>query len=282
MTTAAEWSGPVGDTWADRHVDTDRSFAELSVKLDAAILAVAAGIAGRAFDLGCGAGATSIALARARPDLAVTGIDVSADLVRAARERTRTIPNVDFAVADLNADASLVVRDADLLCSRHGVMFFADPVAVFAALRSGVRPGTPLIFSCFQAPSLNPWAGGLVAALTGVASSPPAGYAPGPFAFADPGFVAAMLAKAGWHADDPEPVDYRYIAGEGENPVAAAIAFFRRIGPVAAALKAAPEDAHGALLDTLEALLRARCEGGVVAFPAAAWIWRATAQENAA
>ena len=281
MTTAAEWSGPVGDVWADRWVDTDRSFAPLSVHLDAAILAAAPTGAGRAVDLGCGAGVTSIALATARPDLAVTGVDVSPDLVRTATERGRGIGNFGAAVADLNVDAAAVARDADLLCSRHGVMFFADPGAVFAALRSGVRPGARLVFSCFRAPSLNPWAGALVADLTGVAPSPPSGYAPGPFAFADPGAVAAMLTATGWRCAPPDLVDYRYVAGKGIDPVAAAVDFFRRIGPVAAALKAAPEADRGALLDKLAGLLHARREGDVVAFPAAAWIWRATAEENA-
>lgn len=279
MTTAAEWSGPVGDAWAERWVDTDRSFAPLSVHLDAAIGA-AAPSEGNAVDLGCGAGVTSITLATARPDLRITGVDVSPDLIRNARDRAKDIANLDFAVADLDADAATVAKDAGLLCSRHGVMFFADPAAVFAALRSGVRPETPLVFSCFRAPSLNPWAGALVAELTGAAPPPPSGYAPGPFAFADPGFVAPLLAAAGWRTTEPEPVDYSYVAGEGPDPVAAAVAFFCRIGPVAAAVKAAPEATRGALLDKLAGLLAARRDGDKVAFPAAAWIWRAHATET--
>ncbi|WP_174285869.1 class I SAM-dependent methyltransferase [Sphingomonas bacterium] len=272
MTTAAEWSGPVGDAWAESWIDTDRSFAGLSIRLDAAIVAAARTGEGRAIDLGCGAGVTSIALAKARPDLGVVGVDVSPELVAIADTRGAGIDNLDFAVADLDVDAATVARNADLLCSRHGVMFFADPAAVFAELRAGVRPGTPLVFSCFRSPSLNPWAGALAAELTGVTPPRPQGYAPGPFAFADPGFVAPMLAAAGWRTDDPEPVDYPYVAGEGADPVAAAVDFFCRIGPVAAALKAAPEGGSGALLDRLAMLLQARRGRDVVAFPAAAWI----------
>lgn len=280
MTTASEWSGAVGDAWASSWEMTDRSFAGLSLYLDAAILDAAPDGAGRAVDLGCGAGVTSIALAKARPECRVTGIDVSADLIHVARTRGEGIANLDFAVADLNADRS-VLRGADLLCSRHGVMFFADPARVFADLRGAVALGTPLVFSCFRAPSLNPWAGALVAEMTGVAPSPPVGYAPGPFAFADPGFVAPMLAAAGWRAEAPVPIDYAYVAGEGADPIAAAIAFFRRIGPVAAALNAAPDNRRQALLDKLAALLHRRNDGNRVAFPAAAWIWRATAEDTA-
>ena len=72
MTTAGEWSGGVGAAWAASWTQTDLSFAGLSPQLDAAILAAAPPGEARAIDLGCGAGATSIALATARPDLAST------------------------------------------------------------------------------------------------------------------------------------------------------------------------------------------------------------------
>lgn len=278
MTTAREWLGDVGDAWASSWSATDVSFADLSCRLDPAIVAAAPEGEGRAVDLGCGAGATSIALATARPDLSVTGVDVSADLVRVATERGSEPGNLTFAVADLNRDAAIVAQGADLLCSRHGVMFFDDPAAVFAALRSAANPGARLVFSCFRASSLNPWAGALVADLTGsVPPSPPQGYAPGPFAFADPGFVASMLAAAGWRADKPEPVNYRYVAGRGPDPIAQAVAFFQRIGPVARMLRDASTCERAALVDKLTVLLQARAEGDAVAFPAAAWIWRATA-----
>ena len=279
MTVASEWSGTVGDAWASHWAETDRSFAGLSAQLDPLIRAAAPGGAGRAVDLGCGAGATSIALAAACPALSVTGADVSADLVRTATDRNMQ-DNLRFAVADLNQAAATVAKDADLLCSRHGVMFFDDPTAVFAALRAGAAPGARLVFSCFRSPSLNPWAGPLAAQITGRPPVPPIGYAPGPFAFADPGFVTAMLAAAGWRAGEPMPVDYPYVAGEGPDPVAAAARFFGRIGPVASALRAAPEDARPALLEKLTAILDSRRDGNRVSFPAAAWIWRATATEQ--
>ena len=159
-------------------------------------------------------------------------------------------------------------------------MFFDDPAAVFAALRSVVRPGARLVFSCFRAAACNPWAGAFVAELTGSVPPTPPGYTPGPFAFADPGFVGPMLAAAGWRADAPEPVDYAYVAGRGADPVGQAIAFFERIGPVARALRDASSADRPALLDKLETLLQARRNGEDVAFPAAAWIWRATAGET--
>lgn len=276
MTAGAEWAAAVGDVWAAEWARTDRSFAGLSPRLDAAILAAAPAGPGRAVDLGCGAGQTGIALAAARPDLAVLGLDISPELVRIAAERGRDLPNLRFAVADVAAGPQ-AIDAADLLFSRHGVMFYDRPAEVFAAVRAAAAPGARLVFSCFRRPALNPWAGALAAAVAGQPPAPPPGYAPGPFAFADPDWTAAMLAGAGWTAAAPEPVDYRYVAGDGSDPVADAATFFRRIGPVSSAIKAAPADEQPVLVDRLTATLTEHREGEQVSFAAAAWIWSAHA-----
>lgn len=184
MTTASDWSGTVGDIWAAEWRRTDRSFADLASHLNTAVFA-AAPERGRAVDLGCGAGATSVALASARPDLTVTGIDLSPELVRVASSRGSALPNLSFATADIAADPARIAAGVDLLFSRHGVMFFADPAAVFARLRAAANPGARIVFSCFRRASLNPWATALVSAVTGSSPAPADGYAPGPFGFAD-------------------------------------------------------------------------------------------------
>ena len=273
MTTAADWSGRVGESWAAELARTDRSFADLSPHLDAAIRAAAPDGPGSAVDLGCGAGQTSITFATARPDLTVTGVDLSPDLVRAAAARGAALPNLRFTVADLATEPEVVASGADILFSRHGVMFFADPATVFARLHAAVAPGTPLVFSCFRSAAENPWAGDLIAHITGKAPQPLAGYAPGPFGFADPDWVKTMLAAAGWRAAAAQPVDYRYVAGEGDDPIADAVAFFRRIGPVASAIGAAPEPDRLAMIDRLATALGLHRDGATVGFPAAAWIW---------
>ncbi len=275
MTRAAEWSGPVGDAWAQEWRRTDLSFSGLAPHLDAAILA-AAPDSGSAMDIGCGAGATSLSLAAAKPDLSITGLDVSPELVAVANDRAAGHPNLRFVTADLNTDSDIAAPGSvDLVVSRHGVMFFDDPTDAFTRLHHAARPGAALVFSCFRAPSFNPWATELVADLTGAAGTPQPGYAPGPFGFADPAIPTAALEAAGWHSLEREPVDFLYIAGQGDNPVAEAVAFFRRIGPVAAAIKAAPDPA--AMTDRLATLLDRYTTGDIVAFSAAAWLWRATA-----
>lgn len=277
MTTAADWVGRVGEVWAEEWRRTDRSFAGLAPSLNAAILA-AAPERGRAVDLGCGAGTTSIALARARPGLLITGIDISSQLVRVATERTADFPpSLQFMPGDLASNAARHAAGAHLLFSRHGVMFFDNPASVFVDLRQAAAPGARLVFSCFRKPALNPWATDLVEAVTGSPTPPPAGYAPGPFGFADAEWTNAMLVQAGWTEVKRESVDYRYLAGEGSDPVGEATALFRRIGPVARALADAPPDHRPAMLDRLTGALADHHYVDQVTFPAAAWIWSARA-----
>jgi len=277
MVSTDEWTGRTGDVWADEWRRTDRSFAGLSDRLNAAILA-AAPPSGQAIDLGCGAGGTSIALAEARPDLAVTGFDISAGLIAVARRRGDGIANLCFDVADTAAlDPA---TSADLLVSRHGIMFFPDPVAAFATIRAASRPGARLVFSCFRDRASNPWAL-LGDALTGAAAPLPSGYAPGPFGFADRAFVSDMLAQAGWTNAAAASVDFDYIAGQGIDPIADAADFFTRIGPVARAIADQPADRRPALVERLTDLLASHRTGDTVAFPAAAWVWTATNGDKA-
>jgi len=277
MTTTFDWTGRVGDVWADEWQRTDRSLAGLARQLDAAILA-AAPEEGSAIDIGCGAGGTSIALAAARPRLSITGIDLSPSLVAVARSRAAGIANLVFRVADAQRISG--AGGADLLFSRHGVMFFDDPVAGFSALRSAARPGARLVFSCFRPRTRNEWA--LVTdAAVGNEPPPPSGYAPGPYGLADPDLTRDVLARAGWTGVAAHAADFTYVAGEGEDPVEDALGFFSRIGSAARAMADAPPGRREAMRDALRAALAAHVRNGAVAFRAGAWIWTATAGEVA-
>lgn len=267
MTLAYDWAGRVGDTWADEWRRTDLSFANLSPHLNAAILDVAPET-GTAVDIGCGAGGTAIALAAARPALTVIGIDLSRNLVETARGRGAAYPNLRFEVGDASELGGIT---ADLLFSRHGVMFFADPVAAFTRLRHGATSDAHFVFSCFRDVTLNPWAIETGSAVTGAALQKP-GTSPGPFAFADADHVRAILQASGW-TGDAQPVDYSYRAGEGEHAVDEALAFFSRIGPAAAQLRELDGAAREAGRERLRGVLAARLRNDIVDFPASAWIW---------
>lgn len=295
MTDAFEWQGRVGGVWAEEWRLTDMSFAGLAGPLNAAIAALAPEH-GRALDIGCGAGATSLALAAARPDLEILGVDLSDRLIEVARSRAKGASRVSFRVADVASFADDAAGRACFDCafSRHGVMFFADPVAGFRGIRRLLRDDAALVFSCFAEVHLNPWAAELADIIDGVsdpalsASASPAAhgtmaakpYVPGPFGFADPAFVREILKSAGFIPGEPRLVNYTYRAGEGPDAVAQALHFFQRIGPAARLLATIEPATRVEALERLRALLVRRANGGAVEFPAAAWIWNARAMEG--
>ncbi len=284
LTTATDWRGRVGDVWAAEWRRTDCSFAALAPILDAAILAVAPPNPFRALDIGCGAGATSLALAAARPDASISGVDLSPGLIEVAQDRVSSLPDGGGAPAFIFGDAIATARDiapVDLFFSRHGVMFFTDPVSTFAALARAGSPGTRLVFSCFAERAANAWAVETLAAF-GRDGRAPNDDAPGPFAFADPRRVAALLSRAGWTADQPRQVQFAYRAGGGDDPVGDAVSFFTRIGPVASLLRDSTSEDRPGLLDRLAGVCHRRLVSGAVEFPATAWIWSAhVPKENA-
>jgi ubiquinone/menaquinone biosynthesis C-methylase UbiE len=269
MTQLYDWQGEVGRKWARLHALTDRAFTGLTQNL----LDRLERLPGNAvLDIGCGAGELSLALARQRPQAQVVGIDVSADLVAAATARAGDRANVTFIAADAASWNPDGFRP-DLLTSRHGVMFFADPVAAFAHLRAIADPGASLLFSCFRDRRLNPWTSELAALLPPEFVTPADPLAPGPFAFADPSRVEQILAAAGWREVRCEAVDFAYVVGMGEDPLADARAFLGEIGPAAPAIaqmRGTPAEApfHRRMTDWLSE----NAADGMVSFPAAAWI----------
>ncbi len=276
MTGATEWSGAVGSVWAQEHARTEQALAGVAAVLDAAIVAVAPA-RGRAVDLGCGGGSTALTLAAARPGLTITGVDLSAELVAVARARPARA-GVSFMAGDI-AEVLPGLTPVDLLVSRHGVMFFDDPVAGFASLRHGAVAGAPLVFSCFRARAENDWAVSLDNALDLVRPVAP-GYAPGPFALSERATVQEVLTDAGWRDVRLHAHDVDYVVGTGDDPVADALAFYRRIGPAASVLAAAEPDQRVELERRLGDMLSRRIRDGAVTFSAAIWVVSARAPKE--
>ena len=276
MTSGQDWQGRVGDVWAAEWQRTERSFADLARHLDKAITGVAPN-RGRALDIGSGAGSTSLALHAARPELDVTGVDLSPELVAlASRRAEQASPNAPrFVCGDAIAVAE---REGpfDLFCSRHGVMFFADPVAAFAGLRRAAKDGAALVFSCFDDRSRNAFATAADEAI-GVTPEPVEGYEPGPFAFADSDQVADWLEQAGWRPEGAACVSFDYVAGQGNDPVEDALSFLSRIGPAARAMAAAEPEERVRITSALREVLLAYRSDDRVILPASALIWRASA-----
>jgi len=268
MTDRSDWEGRTGSKWADEWRRTDRSFSGLTDRL---LTRASARPIERALDVGCGAGELTLALARSHAQAQIVGIDLSEPLVTEARQRGAHLANARFEVAD--AARWRGDRFApDLIVSRHGVMFFEQPVAAFTHLADIAAPDARLVFSCFRQRQENPWATEIAALLPGGAQPDAPAEAPGPFAFADPTRVERILSDAGWSEITFEAVDFAYVAGSGEDPVADARSFFLVIGPAAAAAAGLPPPERAGFIDRLESFLASRRDGGIVAFSAAAWI----------
>jgi SAM-dependent methyltransferase len=270
MTETIEWQGKVGDAWAEEWRRTDRTLAPVNE----ALVARARQFGPRTIlDIGCGAGATGLALADALPDAVITGLDLSDALIAAARERAAGSPRIGFEQGDASTWRS-ASGAFDLIVSRHGVMFFDDPEAAFAHLRSLSHPNGRLLFSCFRARGENDW----ITAQRPIFErfAPAALGAPepavGPFAFADPARIEQILATAGFAPPAIEPLDFDFIAGAGEDPVADAVHYFSRIGPIARLLATLDPDARRQALDQIAGIVAARLANGRVTFRAAAWI----------
>jgi SAM-dependent methyltransferase len=200
----AYWNDRAAVSWTEFQERLDALFEPLT----ALAMDAAAPVPGeRVIDIGCGCGASTLALAdRVGPTGQVLGMDVSEPMSARARQRIATagLTNVRIIVSDA-ANHAFPAADApatgaDLLFSRFGVMFFADPVAAFANLLRAMRPGGRLLCAAWRPLTDNPWfMVPLQAAGALLPPQPPADpEAPGPFAFADQDRTLGIFRKAGW------------------------------------------------------------------------------------
>lgn len=277
MTDVSEWIGRVGTSWSEEWRRTDRSFGALTSRL---LERIGPARFSRALDIGCGAGELSLSLAHAFPSADVVGVDISPELIAVACERGEGEPGLCF-VEDDAATTALGADDRfDLFVSRHGGMFFADPVAAFAHLRGRAKAHARLCFSCFRSVADNGWARALGSVIE-PPSAPPDPEAPGPFAFGDPERVKRILGEAGWTEVAFEPVDYAMIASD-ESPdreaaLDDAVSYFQRIGPAARAMAEMDPSRRELAKARLRNLLADHYNDHRVTLPAAAWIVTARA-----
>ena len=126
----------------------------------------------------------------------------------------------------------------DLLFSRFGVMFFAEPARAFANLRRALKPSGRLASACWRKFDENPWLQvPLRAALEHVPPLPrPGPEDPGPFSFASEQRARRILADAGFQSVTLEPRDFDLdiaCGGGIEEALEAAMA----LGPTSRALQ---------------------------------------------
>jgi SAM-dependent methyltransferase len=265
------WNARAGATWVAQQAMLDRLFLPFEELLAET---VRAGGARNVLDIGCGAGATTLAVARAlAPDGQCTGLDISVPLVEAAHRRA----------AETNLAAQFIAGDAqrysvasgsfDWIVSRFGVMFFDQPEQAFANLRSAVRDDAGLTMITWRDPAENPFmtAAERAAAplLPQLAPSDPD--APGQFAFADTQKVRRVLAT-GWRDIDIKPLDIACTL-----PAADLQTYIVTMGRVGALLPDLDDRTRTAVSAVLTSAFEPFVSDGAARFSLACWLVSARA-----
>ena len=271
----AFWNGPGGQHWVDRQQSQDIVFAPISELL---IDRAHASAGERVVDVGCGCGDISVLLAqKVGPTGQVLGIDVSAPMLERARQiAPRALP-VSFVLADATV-YPFEPAGFDLLASRFGVMFFADPVLSFANLRRALRPSGRLVFACWKEPRENPFfMAPLQAAYKHVPKLPQLSPEdPGPFSFASEQRVRRILGEAGFREIMMEPCKLLLDPAVGRG-LDVAVQSALEIGPAARALADQPPAVVSAAANSIREALAPFAKGERILLPASIWIVTAQA-----
>jgi ubiquinone/menaquinone biosynthesis C-methylase UbiE len=172
--------------------------AELRAHNERLRAAMVVGEADRILDIGCGTGETTREVARAARLGSALGVDISEDMLERARRRSaeQGVANVAFERGDAQLHP-FPPAHFDLIISRFGVMFFADPVAAFTHVARAARPGARLALLVWQGQEQNEWATAIHEVLSAEGGAAPA---PGlnPFSMADPEVIRSILGAAGF------------------------------------------------------------------------------------
>ncbi|GIQ72549.1 class I SAM-dependent methyltransferase [Bradyrhizobium sp. RD5-C2] len=271
----AYWNGPGGQRWASRQAAQD---IVLQPVLDLLIDRAAPKAGERIVDVGCGSGASTNGFAnKVGPSGHVFGVDVSGPMLERARESTPKDAPVTYALAD----ATVYPFDPasfDLLASRFGVMFFADPAVSFANLHKALKPSGRLAFACWQEPRENPFfMAPLQAVYKHVPKLPQLGPDdPGPFSFASEARVNRILGEAGFAGVAMEPCRLEFDVAIGRG-IDAAVQSALEIGPASRALEGQPDDLRAAAVTSIREALTPFAKGDSVLLPGAIWIVTARA-----
>jgi len=264
---AKRWNSGPGLAWVEMQPLLDRTFAPLETVLVKAVAAVSPACV---LDVGCGTGATTLAVARqVAPRDGCVGIDISEPMIAAARARAeRERLRATFICANAQEHAFDPGR-VDVVISRFGVMFFDDPVRAFANLRRAGRSGAELRCIAWRSAAENPFmtmAERTAAPL--LPNLPPRKPdAPGQFAFANGERVHGILKDSGWTAIDLQRLDVECSFPEQEL-----VRYLTRLGPVGLALQDADDEVRARVIEAVRPAFDPFVHGADVRFVAACWM----------
>lgn len=268
------WNGEAGRRWAEHDDALEKTLAPITEALLAQVT-VHPGM--QVLDIGCGCGNQSVALARQiGPQGHLTGIDVSAPMLAQARARAALPDRARAGLSFVQADAAIHDFGSarfDLLFSRFGVMFFADPLAAFRNLHRACAPRARMLFCCWQSSTQNDWIRLPMQAALRHVSAPPAQDpdAPGPFAFADRTRVTTLLQDAGFCDIDLQPLQLDLCFAEAPT-LAEAVGMLLQVGPVGTLLAAHDEGTRARAREEICGTLEHYYSDGKLLLPGAIWL----------
>jgi SAM-dependent methyltransferase len=260
------WNGPAGHAWIESQEFLDRVFEPFERLL---VEAVQPASTARVLDVGCGTGATTLAVARQLgSEGSSVGVDISEPMIAFARDRSQRegVP-AGFVCADAQAHA-FAPASFDAIISRFGVMFFSDSVRAFGNLRHAAKQGAALRCIVWRSAAENPFMTTAErAAAQFLPDVPPRRRdAPGQFAFADRLRVHQILQESGWVAIDIRPIAVACSFAEKDL-----IPYLTRLGPVGLILREADERTRAKVIATARAAFEPYVSGAEVRFEAACW-----------
>lgn len=265
------WNQQAGPKWVEMQSFLDDQLHQLG---EAAMDRLGAVSGAKVLDVGCGCGTTTLALSRrVGANGSVVGIDLSAPMLERARQVAARsgVTNVEFHHAD--AQTHTFAERFDAAYSRFGVMFFADPPAAFANLRSAMRGDGILSFVCWRNLHENEWM--LVPLGAAFQHLPPpempAPDAPGPFAFADGERVRRILTEAGFRDVEVEKTDPILRIGRGRT-MEDIVQTLMQLGPAGRLLREVSAEVQDRVAESIEAALHPYASAEGVAMRGAAWL----------
>jgi SAM-dependent methyltransferase len=187
-------------------------------------------VGGRVLEVGCGLGNTTEHIAElVGPDGRVTGVDVAPRFIESCCCDVKA-PNASFEVRDVQLDD--LGGPYEMVFSRFGTMFFANPGAAMRNIRKSMAAGARLVMVVWRVRTDNPWVYRSQQIVEGLIGRPEEydepTCGPGPFSMAGADTVSDVLLYAGFDEISLTRCDLPVLIG---RDVDEAVDFVMALGP---------------------------------------------------
>jgi SAM-dependent methyltransferase len=260
------WNEVGGPAWVEAQELLDGMFRPFEKLL---VAAVSDACASRILDVGCGAGSTTLGVAKVLGAQGhCVGIDISEPMIAAARAHAEREGSPASFIRGNAQNHAFEPAGFDMVISRFGVMFFDDPIRAFANLRRAASDDATLRFIVWRRAEDNPFMTTAERAAAPLLPNIPIRQrgGPGQFAFADQRRVRSILEESGWDDIDIQPIDVRCTLPEKDLA-----GYLARLGPLGRVLHDADEQTRTQVIEAVRPAFDRYVQGTDVHFTAACW-----------